>query len=99
MALDIQKHPVESDKPGKTGRGIDIELPGFKRGPGSDDRMFFTEQLALLLETGESLYGALTTIVRQTKNPKMREIVEDVARSVSEGQPFGKALEKHDEVF
>lgn len=61
--------------------------------------MFFTEQLALLLETGESLYGALTTIVRQTENPKMRKIIEQVAQDVSEGMPFGRALEAHDAVF
>ena len=33
------------------------------------DRMFFTEQLALLLETGTSLYGALEALRKQSGNP------------------------------
>ena len=99
MALQIQTSPAK-DKAEKQSLGsIEIQLPGTARAPGSTDRMFFTEQLALLLETGESLYGALTTIVRQTENPKMREIIEQVAQDVSEGMPFGKALEKHEQVF
>ena len=61
--------------------------------------MFFTEQLALLLETGESLHGALTAIVAQTENPRMRSVVEQVAQDISEGQSFAGALRKHDAVF
>ncbi len=61
--------------------------------------MFFTEQLALLLETGESLYGALTTIVGQTENPRMREIIERIATDVSEGRSFASALANHEDVF
>ena len=61
--------------------------------------MFFTEQLALLLETGESLHGALTTIVAQTENKRMREVVEKIARDISEGQSFAGALKQHDSVF
>ncbi|MGB5344688.1 MAG: type II secretion system F family protein [Woeseia sp.] len=63
------------------------------------DRMFFTEQLALLLETGESLHEALKTIVSQTESPAMREIVEKLATDVRDGQSFGQALSRHEEVF
>ncbi|MCH9694092.1 MAG: type II secretion system F family protein [Gammaproteobacteria bacterium] len=99
MALQIDTAsagPAASEKPGK---GIEISLPGRSRLPSATDRMFFTEQLALLLETGESLYGALTTIVKQTENRQMREVVEQVALDISEGQSFGHALAKHDKVF
>ena len=99
MALQIQTNPVKQKAEKKSLGSIEIQLPGASRAPSSTDRMFFTEQLALLLETGESLYGALTTIVKQTENPKMRVIIERVAQDVSEGMPFGKALEKHEQVF
>ena len=76
-----------------------LKLSLGKKRAGTSDRMFFTEQLALLLETGESLFGALTTIVRQTENAEMRAIVEKLAQDISEGRSFGAALAEHPEVF
>ena len=99
MALQIETDSPKETTEKKSLGSIEINLPGQSRGPSSTDRMFFTEQLALLLETGESLYGALMTIVQQTENAKMREIVEQVALNVSEGQPFGVALSQHEAVF
>lgn len=100
MALQIQTTPTEepADKKQVAG-GISLRLPHGYRAPGTTDRMFFTEQLALLLETGESIYGALTTIAKQTENPTMRSIVEQMAVEISEGKPFGLALEHHSEIF
>ncbi len=99
MALQIETSPVEATAEKKQKRQLTFTLPGQGNMVRSTDRMFFTEQLALLLETGESLYGALTTIVKQTENPRMREIVEQVAQNVSEGLSFGKALSLHEDVF
>lgn len=65
----------------------------------TDDRMFFTEQLALLLETGANLFAALETIVGQTDNPAMQQIVRQLADDISEGKSFGHALRQHDSVF
>ena len=99
MALQIDTAPAKDPVRKKSGRSLDLQLPGQSRAPGATDRMFFTEQLALLLETGESLYGALTTIVKQTENPKMRTVVEQIAQDISEGQSFGHALAQHEKVF
>jgi len=87
--------PASSDKPGS----LNLKLPIGSKPAGPSERMFFTEQLALLLETGESLYGALTTIVKQTENAEMREVVEKIAQDISEGRSFGNALAEHDTVF
>jgi len=99
MALQIETNPVKETSERKAGSSKQFSLRGFSKAPGTNDRMFFSEQLALLLETGESLYGALTTIVKQTENPQMRSVIEQVAQDVSEGQSFGFALAKHDTVF
>lgn len=89
-----------SDAPqNKSSNGFSFKLPVRRKPVGATDRMFFTEQLALLLETGESLYGALSTIALQTESPEMRRVVEQVAQDVSEGRSFGQALAKHDTVF
>ena len=97
MALEIETQQAATQKP--VGSTVGFSLPGQPSAPGSTERMFFTEQLALLLETGESLYGALTTIVHQTENPRMADIVARVAEDVSEGQSFANALAQHEAVF
>ena len=99
MALEIETLRPKEKTEKKSLGSYEIKLPGMSGAPGSTDRMFFTEQLALLIETGESLYGALTTIVKQTENARMRSIVEHVAQDVSEGMTFASALARHDEVF
>ena len=100
MAIQFETEQLEEpgsveEKPSRPG----ITLPIGNRRPSNSDRMFFTEQLALLLETGESLYGALTTMVKQTENAEMRTIVEKVAQDISEGRSFAVALADHPEVF
>ncbi len=95
MALELETKPAPQKK---SGVNWNLELGGSKL-PKPDDRMFFTEQLALLLETGESLHGALTAIVTQTESPRMRDIVEEVANDISEGLSFAGALQKHEAVF
>jgi type II secretory pathway component PulF len=87
--------PAGDEKPG----GIRLQLPVGNKSAGAPERMFFTEQLALLLETGESLFGALTTIVMQTENAEMRATVEKIAQDISEGQTFAKALATHETIF
>ena len=99
LQLDTAKREKPANKKQRNLSELEIALPGQSRGPSSNDRMFFTEQLALLLETGESLHGALTTIVAQTENKRMREVVEKIARDISEGQSFAGALKQHDSVF
>jgi type II secretory pathway component PulF len=92
---DNLDEPQEPTKPG----GFKLSLSSSKKRAGSSDRMFFTEQLALLIETGESLFGALTAIVAQTENPEMRAIVEKIALDISEGRSFASALGEHDHIF
>ena len=99
MAIQFGTEEVAASTREKKSAGIKLALPLGTKNPGSAERMFFTEQLALLLETGESLYGALTTIVKQTDNPEMRNVVETVAQSISEGRSFAQALAEHDATF
>lgn len=80
-------------------RRFEFTLPGKAATPGSTERMFFTEQLALLLETGESLHGALRAIIQQTENPRMQTVVEQVSQDISEGRTFAAALAQHNAVF
>ncbi len=99
MALQLEPQASENKIKTSTGESSRLTLPALSRRIPASDRMFFTEQLGLLLETGESLYGALVTSANQTENPRMQGIIEQVAQDVSEGRSFGAALAKHPDVF
>ncbi len=99
MAIQFETEEVAAPASEKKSVGLNLSLPTGAKKAGSAERMFFTEQLALLLETGESLYGALTTIVKQTENKQMRETVEKIAQDISEGRSFAQALAEHETIF
>ncbi len=63
------------------------------------DRMFFTEQLSLLLETGSNLHASLQALQSQVENPAMAELINSMINDVAEGNPFSQALSRHPHVF
>lgn len=63
------------------------------------DRRFFTEQLALMLETGSNLYQALTMLHEQSQSPEMSKITGQLQEAVASGRSFSSALSDHPEVF
>ena len=71
----------------------------FKRKVSAKDRQFFTEQLALLLETGTALHTALQMLEQQVDNPAMAEVISRIVEDISTGQTFSGALAHHPEVF
>lgn len=62
-------------------------------------RSFFTERLALLLETGTPLHSALRTLHEQTDHPALAQVIGALLADVLEGKSFSHALGKHPEVF
>ena len=99
MAIQFDIEEVQAPPSGEKPGGRKLQLPSGNKRAGASERMFFTEQLALLLETGESLFGALTTIVKQTENAEMRRVVEKIAQDISEGRSFAVALADHETIF
>lgn len=63
------------------------------------DRINFTRSLATLVEAGLPLSQSLHTIVEQTQNPKMRQVVQDIIVSVEGGHSLGDSFAKHPQVF
>ncbi len=66
---------------------------------GSADRMLFTERLALLLETGVPLHGALRVLHEQAVNPLLKSIIGQVADDIVSGKRFSEALVQHPDLF
>lgn len=77
--------------------------PWWRRTPaariGSADRILFTERLALLLETGVPLHGALCALHAQAANPRLAAILGEVAQDIVSGQRFSEALVRHPDLF
>ncbi len=101
MAINtrMQAPATTTDKP--TARTV--ELPklnlNFGASVGDHDRKFFTEQMALLLETGTPLLQSLQALRKQLGNPKMVELVDDLIEEIGQGRQFSAALARHPEVF
>jgi len=62
-------------------------------------KMFFTQNLQVMVRTGFSLANALKTLSLQTKNKKFKQIIQDLQHDVESGISFSNALAKHKKVF
>ncbi len=65
----------------------------------AQDRMFFTERLALLLETGMSLHAGLEVIEGQLESPAFAAVVARLRQEIAAGASFSQALARHPQVF
>jgi type IV pilus assembly protein PilC len=63
------------------------------------DRKFFTEQLALLLETGNTLTSSLEIISSQAENKALSQVIDDIIDQINGGKPFSVALTKYPDIF
>jgi general secretion pathway protein F len=63
------------------------------------DLSLMTRQLAILLDAGMALVEALTAVLDQTQNPRLRKVIFDVRDRVNEGTTLADALARHPRVF
>ena len=71
----------------------------FARRVSDKDRRFFTEQMALMLETGTPIQASLQALKKQVDNPAMVELIDTLIDDISQGVQFSTALGKHPQVF
>lgn len=62
-------------------------------------KIFFTQNLTVMIRAGFSLGVALETLVRQMDHPKMKSVTESLWHDVESGTSFADALRKHPKVF
>lgn len=65
----------------------------------SKEVIFFTSQLALMLEVGTPLINGLAALKKQTKNPAFKDVIGALHRDIEEGQQLSDALRRHPRVF
>ncbi|HUS91866.1 MAG TPA: type II secretion system F family protein [Phycisphaerae bacterium] len=64
-----------------------------------DDLIYFTTQLAVMLETGVTLAEALDAIAEQNTEPNAKGVVTDLSEQVKGGMEFSAALERYPRSF
>jgi len=85
----------------KTGLSREIDVPamlGFA-GVSSQDLAIATRQLATLISAGIPLVDALTALVDQIEQPRLKRIMGVVKQKVNEGASLADALREHPKVF
>lgn len=75
------------------------DRPGLRKRVTDRDIIYFASQLSLMLEVGTSLTDAVRALEKQTTNPRLCQILEDLGRDMEEGQAFSAALSRHVDVF
>lgn len=63
------------------------------------EKIVIARNLSSMLEAGLSLTRALTIIEKQTKNLKLKHVVNSLMKDIKAGSPFFTALEKFPKVF
>src|SRR5579871_504280 len=70
-----------------------------RRKPGAADRLYFTQELATLLEAGLPLDRALSIAAELSERPAFRTVIQEILRELKGGKSLTDALGTHPEVF
>ncbi len=100
MAIEVNSATAPAATSHAPPKRVGIQFPrlGQPRLTGAD-RMFFTEQLSLMLDSGVTLLSALNSMRRHTKREALKLLVGELAEEVTNGRALSSALAKHPEVF
>lgn len=63
------------------------------------DKIVFTRQLATLISAGLPLAQSMRTVLDQTTNKGMQEVIQDVIVDIESGKALSEAFSKHPTVF
>jgi len=82
-----------SEKKEKKGYGL------FSQRVSNVDKIFFTQNLYIMIRTGFSLAQGLKTLVLQTENKRFRTIIDKLRSDVEKGITLSKAMAKFPKIF
>jgi len=75
-----------------------ISLPFFGR-VSLKEKMFFTNNLRVMIKAGLSLPKALRILASQSKNKRFRKCLIEMAEDITKGKNFSQALVKYPDIF
>lgn len=88
-------------KPGakKKGSEINITMPAMLVRVNAKQKMSFTRQLSILINSGLPLLRSLQVVLRQEKNQKLRQAIEEMADAIQSGSTLAESVAHHPKVF
>jgi len=94
---DLSYH-VLSIKQAKNAGGFKDAFNNMQR-VGLRDLVVFSRQFATMIDAGLSVVKCLDILQKQTRNPKMKEVIGEVKRDVAGGMSLTEAIQKHPRIF
>jgi type IV pilus assembly protein PilC len=91
---------AESLQAGQTEhKKMTFKIPGLGGRVSSADKIFFAQNLQVMIKAGLSVAIALKTQAAQTSSKAFKEVLEDVYQKVDRGIPLSDAMAGHPKVF
>ncbi len=90
---------VRGDPDVKSGQAVRRKPGAFGEKFRADDVIFFTNQLAVMVDTGVSLTEALEACRHEGNSPRFARALDAVIEQVKGGSEFSAALSEHPKVF
>ena len=88
-----KKKDAKKDKP--KGKGFSL----FKKKIKPEDLVVFSKQFATMVKAGLPILNVLEMLRDQVENPAMRDVIEDIRRSLEGGISLSKSFEKYPDLF
>jgi len=103
MQIDASQPGTRGVTPARvTGKGMSmtIKMPSFLKGRVKPKQlMIFTRQLATLIDAGLPLLRGLRILLKQQKQPALREALNGMGEAVEGGSTFSEALAQYPRIF
>lgn len=94
---------VWAQKAGKATRGqglnVEIDFSKYFQRIKTDDIATMTSQLATLISAGIPMVEAISALIDQVENQKLKLILVEIREDVNQGDALAKAMKKHPTVF
>ena len=86
----VSVKPVKKKDPG---------MKGYFSGINTQDKVFLTKYLALMLRVGTDLLSAINILIADFDKPAVNNFLIEVREDLSKGEPFYKSFERHPRDF
>ena len=91
----VRSKKKKSDKTKKKGGAFSFG----KKKVSPQDVMLFSKQFATMVKAGLPILSVLTMLRDQIEHPTMKEIIEDIRKSLEGGVTLSKCFEKYPKIF
>ena len=89
------KKKKDAAKDKRKGKGFSL----FKKKVKNEDLVVFSKQFATMVKAGLPILNVLEMLRDQVENPAMRDVVEDIRKSLEGGVSLSKSFEKYPDLF